>query len=201
MGLILVNERELIGQARSGDRNALRQIVDTHKKAIFYLAYDLTGKVEDAEDLSQDVFLKAFRSLDRFKGDSSLGTWLYRIAVNTFLDQTRKRSYQYERNQLELTETVTSGSSGEDSSQMSQPEAFTDSSQLKEHIALALDGLTSRERSVFVLRHYQQFSVLQTADVLGVSEGTVKSLFSRAMKKMGESLKFYRQEGKCEVVK
>ncbi len=201
MGLILMNERELLRQAKSGDGSALRQIVDSHKKSLFYLAYDLTGSVEDAEDLSQDVFLKAFRSIDKFNGDSSFGTWLYRITVNTFLDQTRKNSYKYERNRQEMTECIAAEASLGDFPGMSQPEAFTDSNQLQANISRAMDCLTSRERSVFVLRHYRQLSVQNVAHALDVSEGTVKSLFSRALKKMKKSLNFYRQPGKSEVVK
>ena len=199
---MLVNERELIDRARSGDRDAFRQIVEMHKKNLFYLAYDLTGSNEDAEDLSQDAFLKAFRSFDRFKGDSSLSTWLYRITVNTFLDQTRRSSFKYEKKRQEMTEYVAAEAAlPESPGGMSSPEAFADAGQLKAHIARSLEHLTSRERSVFALRFYQQMSVRNVAQTLEVSEGTVKSLFSRALKKMGTALTSYRQPGRSEVGK
>ena len=196
-----MNDRQLIDRAKSGDGDAFRQIVEAHKRPLFYLAFDLTGSEEDAEDLSQDVFLKAFRSFDRFKGDSSLATWLYRITVNTFLDQTRKNSFKYEKKRKEMTEYVAAEASLPESPMMSTPEAFTDAGQLKAHISRSLDNLTSRERSVFALRYYRQLSVRNVAQTLGVSEGTVKSLFSRALKKMGKALINYRQPGKNEVGK
>lgn len=199
---MLVDERELIDRARTGDRDAFRQIVEMHKKNLFYLAYDLTGSNEDAEDLSQDAFLKAFRSFDRFKGDSSLSTWLYRITVNTFLDYTRKNSFKYEKKRQEMTEYVAAEAAlPESPGGMSPPEAFADAGQLKAHIARSLENLTSRERSVFALRFYQQMSVRNVAQTLEVSEGTVKSLFSRALKKMGAALMSYRQPGRSEVGK
>jgi RNA polymerase sigma-70 factor (ECF subfamily) len=196
-----MNDRLLIDRAKSGDGDAFRHIVETHKKSLFFLAYDLTGSAEDAEDLSQDVFLKAFRSFHRFKGESSLGTWLYRIAVNTFVDQTRKNSYKYEKKRQEMTEYVAAEAALPDSPGMSVPEAFTDAGQLKSQISRSLDNLTSRERSVFALRFYRQMSVRNVAQTLEVSEGTVKSLFSRAMKKMGKELTYFRLPGKKEVGK
>ena len=87
-------EQRLIVRARAGGPEAFREIVETHKKSVYYLAYDLTGNHHDAEDLSQEVFIKAFRSLEHFRGEAKLNTWLLRIVVNTYINSKRKKALQ-----------------------------------------------------------------------------------------------------------
>ena len=97
MELMKNYELRLAKQICEGDRNAFRDIVEDNKKKIFYLAFDLTGSQQDAEDLSQEVFLKAFRYMHTFKGEASISTWLYRIALNAFMDQKRKKAFEVEK--------------------------------------------------------------------------------------------------------
>ena len=87
-------EKRIIQQAQNGEKNAFRQLVDVHKKRVYYLAYDLTGNHQDAEDLSQEVFMKAYKSLSKFRGESKFSSWLHRITVNLFIDMKRSKQYK-----------------------------------------------------------------------------------------------------------
>lgn len=199
MDLMKNYESRLVDQAKNGDRNAFREIVEDNKKRIFYLAYDLTGSQQDAEDLSQDVFIKAFRSMHTFKGEASIGTWLYRITLNTFLDQKRKKSYQAEKNQNPLDEHLQAEPVFSGNPSSTNPETYAESKQIQMHIEQALEHLSPRERSVFVMRHMQGMSGKTVGELLRISEGTVKAFMSRAIKKLQNVLSVYKDAPGMEV--
>ncbi len=201
MELMKNYELRLAKQVCEGDRDAFREIVDDNKKKIFYLAFDLTGSQQDAEDLSQDVFLKAFRSMHTFKGEASISTWLYRITLNAFMDLKRKKSFEVEKNQQPLDEQLSTnrGSVFDENSAAGNPENYAESRQMQMHIEQALERLSPRERSVFVMRHYQGMPGKEVGVLLGISDGTVKSLLSRAIKKLQKMLSFYRDSPEMEV--
>jgi RNA polymerase sigma-70 factor (ECF subfamily) len=199
MELVMNSDTYLVKRACGGESAAFEQIVELNKKKIFYLAFDLTGSREDAEDLSQEVFLRAFRSLNQFKGDASLSSWLYRITLNAFLDRKRKLSFQKEREyrMLEEVNEIKAGSpfAGDetvpDRSTAASPENYAESRQIQVHIEAALAYLTPRERAVFVMRHYREMPGKKVGQLLNISEGTVKSLLFRAIKKLQLLLKDY----------
>ncbi len=193
MDMIKNYELQLAQRVGDGDRNAFREIVDDHKKKIFYFAYDLTGSTQDAEDLSQEVFIKAYRSMKSFNGQAALGTWLYRITLNTFLDQKRKKSAKIEKTMHPLDERLASQDVFDPTPGSGSPEQFTESRQMQVHINQAMGALSPRERAVFTMRHFQGMAGKQVGKILDISEGTVKSLLSRAMKKLQKGLGFYRE--------
>lgn len=199
MELMKNYESRLVKQAIEGDRNAFREIVEDNKKKIFYFAYDLTGSQQDAEDLSQEVFIKAFRSMHSFKGEASISTWLYRITLNAFLDLKRKKSFIMERNRDPLDEQLAAEPVFNTNSSSRGPEAYAESRQMQMHIEQALEHLSPRERSVFVMRYYNGMSGKAVGELLRISEGTVKSLLSRAIKKLQKVLGFYRDSLGMEV--
>lgn len=165
-----------------------RELVEQHKKAVYYLALDLSGSHHDAEDLSQEVFIKAHAGLDSFRGEASVESWLRRITVNTFLNTRRKKSLRFmqffENGEDELSEQ----------SQFVLPDASTEAGEIAKHVSVAMSKLSPSERSVFVLRHFNDLAVREIADSMDVADGTVKSLLFRATKKMQQSLSFYRTE-------
>lgn len=192
MELMRNYEMRLVQQVCSGDRDAFREIVEDNKKKIFYLSYDLTGSKQDAEDLSQDAFLKAYRSMHTFKGDAALSTWLHRITLNLYLDRKRKKSFQAEKEQQPLEDHLPAEPAFRDSAAAADPVAAAEAGQIQMHIEQALEYLSPRERSVFVMRHYQGKSGKEVGTLLNISEGTVKSLLSRAVKKLQKHLVFYK---------
>jgi RNA polymerase sigma-70 factor (ECF subfamily) len=199
MKLLADRELLLVQQACDGKQAAYEEIVEGYKKKVFYLAFDLTGSEQEAEDLSQEAFLKAFRAIKKFKGNSTFGSWLYRITVNTFLDQKRLMSSKYEKVQQELTDYNVSTASVEEDNYTKDPEAYAESRQIQMHIEQALIKLSPRERSVFIFRHYQGMPLKEIADTMTISEGTVKSLQFRAIKKLQKSLDFYKHSLSKEV--
>jgi RNA polymerase sigma-70 factor (ECF subfamily) len=199
MDLMKNYETRLAKLAGEGDRDAFREIVEDNKKKIFYLAFDLTGSQQDAEDLSQDVFLKAFRSIHTFKGDASLSTWLYRITLNAYLDRKRKKSYEAEKDFQPLDEQQPAEHAFQKNPGNETPETYAESIQIQTHIENAMQHLTPRERSVFVMRHYEGLAGKEVGKLLNISEGTVKSLLSRAMKKLQNGLGFYRNSPAMEA--
>ncbi len=185
---------ELVKRAISGDKKSLREIVETNKKKIFYLAYDLTGSMEDAEDLSQEVFLKLFKSLKKYKGKALLSSWLYRITVNTFLSQKRLGSSKISEKTVDDSDDLTFDRKRNDSDNSITPEIYAEVEQIQDHLKAALEKLSPREKAVFVLRNYQGMQLKKCSEQLNISEGTVKSLQFRAVKKLKKELDYYKKQ-------
>ena len=168
--------------------SAFRTFVEEHKRHVFYLALDLTGNFHDAEDLAQEVFIKAYRALDSFRGEAKLYTWLYRIAVNTFLNKRRKKALTFMRLRDDLADTVFFQENAR------SPVEDVVSTDVQQHIDAALNSLSPKERSAFVLRHYHDMPLKEIAGVLAVAEGTIKSLLFRAIQKLRKELVYYKDE-------
>ncbi|MBN4056133.1 RNA polymerase sigma factor [Rhodothermus sp. AH-315-K08] len=165
-----------------------QDVVRDYKRGVFALAYDLTGNHHDAEDLTQEVFIKAHRGLSSFRGESGLYAWLRRIAVNTHLNRRRKKALSFMRLFGDVEESATW--SGEEPSPFDGAAA----GDTRSHIDRALDGLTPRERTAFVMRHYHEQSTREVAEAMGIAQGTVKSLLFRATGKLRDSLDYLRQD-------
>jgi RNA polymerase sigma-70 factor (ECF subfamily) len=187
------DEQALVERARNGEMGAFRELVELYKKKIYYLSLDLTGNHHDAEDLSQEVFIKAYRSLKNFRGDAKFNSWLYRITVNTCISQRRKKSVAA----MTLQEDFESESTPRffsESESSHNPERHAEASLMQQHIDSALQQLTPRERSIFVLRHYNDLPLKEIAQILKITEGTVKSMLFRAIQRLQKELAFYRKE-------
>lgn len=179
-------EQQLVERARQGDRNAFQQIVESHKEQVFQLALGMTRNHHDAEDMVQEVFLKAYRSLQRFRGQAKLSSWLYRITFNTCHDARRRQRPEESRSLAEAGEAATLQLAEE--SPMADPHRRSESQQIGHRVRSALGQLTTAERSVFVLRHYNQLSTREAAEALDRAEGTVKNLLFRALRKLRDEL-------------
>lgn len=185
----MTDEAELIRQAREGHPPAQRALVEHNKERLYYLCLDLTGRHHDAEDLSQEVFIKAFGNLSQFRGDAQFSSWLHRIAVNTHLNQRRKKSVMA----LRTTENM-DALDWETGAETTNPEDHAQSSLIQRHVDQALDRLSDKERCVFVLRHYQDFQLGDIAQIMDVSEGSVKSMLFRGVRKLQKALAFYKRD-------
>jgi len=185
-------DQQRVTNAKAGDLEAFRAIFDGHKLSVFRLAYDMTGNRHDAEDITQEVFIKAFRSLGQFRGDAKVSTWLYRITVNACFDYRSKKSWTAMK--------PTAGFEDRDLKPMfhphasQDPEASAEGKVILQHIEEALESLTPRERSIFVMRHYNDLSLKEIAVILRISEGTVKSMLFRALRRLQQKLEFYRKD-------
>jgi len=187
-------EHELVQRLQEGDQAAFRELVEKYKDKIYYLALDLSGSHHDAEDVSQEVFIKAFRGIGRFRSGSKLSTWLYRITMNTFIDSKRKKQLKVvslpardDDDDFDPVQLVADDVTG-------NPERLLSAAKIDEHIHDALQALSDQERSVFVMRHYQEMQIKEISGSLEIAEGTVKSLLFRSVRKLRNRLSHYRDE-------
>jgi len=175
-----------VAQARGGDPDAFRVLVERHSHSVFRLAFRMTGNEQDAEDLVQETFLRAYRQLARFDGRASFGTWLYRIAANCSLDLIRVRKRRQEQQApaeeegRELAAAVAADAP--------TPDRIAFSSELKQLLAPALGRLSPMERTAFVLRHYEGMPMEDIARALDVQAGAAKHSVFRAVQKLRRAL-------------
>ncbi|MFA9452743.1 MAG: RNA polymerase sigma factor [Candidatus Aminicenantaceae bacterium] len=182
-----------------GDLSAFQGLVDQFKKKVYFLAYDVVGDHHEAEDVSQEVFIKVYRSLGSFRRDAKMSSWIYQITVNSAIDLLRKRkakpSVTLENfDHIELRDAPRGTATA-----AVDPESSAEAALLQGRIEEALHVLAPRERAVFTMRHYNDFQINEIADVLEVSSGTVKSLLFRALQKLRRELAFYRGSGSWEI--
>ena len=193
------NEQVLVDRFCGGDQTAFHELVGQYKKKIYYLAYDVTGDHQEAEDISQEVFIKMFRSLKNFRRDAKMSSWLYQITVNASIDSLRKKSSKPKRSidefeQINIQEQLLGGTA-----QSFDPQRSTESSQTQNQISQALQKISPKERTVFVMRHYNDLKLSEIAEILNVTIGTVKSLLFRAIKKLRKELSSYMGNPVLEV--
>lgn len=182
------NETNLIERVCAGDINAFQEIVERYKKKVYYIAYDIVGDFHEAEDISQEVFIKMYRALNRFRKDAKMSSWIYQITVNTAIDSLRKRKAKPRINVEDIEQVGVQEQALQSASSEADPERRAVAILMQKHVDQALHMITPQERAVFVMRHYNEFKIREIADVLEVSSGTVKSLLFRALKKLRKEL-------------
>jgi RNA polymerase sigma-70 factor (ECF subfamily) len=171
-------------QARKGDQSAFRVLVERHSRSVFRLAFRMTGNEQDAEDMVQETFLRAYKQLHRFDGRAAFGTWLYRIASNCSLDLLRTRRMRNERSGTTALDDESPGIIENLASPEPSPERLTRSGQLAGLLEPALEQLSATERTAFVLRHYEGHDIEEIAKILGVNKGAAKHSVFRAVQKL-----------------
>ncbi len=179
---------------REGDRAEFARLVETYSGVIFRLAYKMLENNQDAEDVLQETFLKAYRAIKNFDGRSSLSTWLYRIAANESLMILRRRK----RPIYSIDETV------DDSDELPEPQQIVDwcclpeaellSGEARAYLDEAVEILPPSLRVVFILRDLQGLSTIETGEILNLSETAVKTRLSRARLRLREHLSGYFRE-------
>jgi RNA polymerase sigma-70 factor, ECF subfamily len=177
-----MDEKELIRRSQEGDGEAFGQLIERYKSKVFNLAYGMIGDRSEADDLAQDVFIKAYYALPKFQFRSEFGTWLYRIAVNHVRDYLRKNKHRLDEVSIhELGETIpgASGSSFEDRQLADKRRAL---------VQAALRRLPEKYRTILALRDMQELTYEEISRILAISPGTVDSRLHRARKKLREKL-------------
>ena len=187
-------EWSLIEQAREGDMRAFRTLVERHRKKVLWLAFDLTGDFQDAEDISQETFIKMYKALPSFRGEARLGSWLHRITVNTWINFRRGCKGRMKRLEGPLDERLDEGCVEVGNSGVPEAERKAEDHFTRKQIHRALDKLSDRERSVFVMRHFHSLKLDEIGEALQLAVGTVKTLNFRALNKMRDTLKVLSPE-------
>lgn len=193
-----VDELALVQAAKSGDLGAFEQLVKLYDRNVFRIAQHITHNREDAEDVVQDAFLKAYENLGQFQGQSKFYTWLVRIAVNEALMKLRKRRSDKIVSLDENIETEEDSMPREVADWSPNPAQLFDQAQLKEILGKVIQGLPPGFRTVFVLRDVEGLSTEETAEALDLSIPAVKSRLLRARLQLRERLNKYfkaREDG------
>ncbi|HYL93882.1 MAG TPA: sigma-70 family RNA polymerase sigma factor [Alphaproteobacteria bacterium] len=189
------DELVLVRRAKKGDLEAFSELVNRYDRNIFRIAQHITHNQEDAQDVVQDAFLKAYRNLAQFQGNSKFYTWLVRIAVNEALMKLRKRRSDKTVSLDEDVETEDGSMPREVADWSPNPEQLFGQSELGDILKKAVQGLPTGFRTVFVLRDVEGLSTEETAEMLGLSVPAVKSRLLRARLQLRERLaKFFKSK-------
>jgi RNA polymerase sigma-70 factor (ECF subfamily) len=172
--LTALDEPALVAAALEGREGAFDLIVERHRRTVYQVCYRFVGRHEDASDLSQEVFLRAYRGLKNFRGHSSLSTWLYRIAVNVCLNRVSAKN-PLDRAAPEPVEAFDRPDAGDSPAERVLRE------ERGARVRAAIAQLPEKQRATLILRTYQELSHQEIADILGSSVGAVKANFFHAL--------------------
>ena len=179
-------EKQVIQKILAGDRTAFAQIVDAHEKQVYNLALRTLQNPEDAQDITQEVFLKVYSDIGSFRGDSRLSVWLYRVTYNLCIDLLRK---QKRRPTVSLTYETEDGEEEMDFPDTRYtPETELERRELQSAVQDALAQLSEEHRRILLMREFEDFSYTEIARLLGIQEGTVKSRIARARERVAKYL-------------
>jgi RNA polymerase sigma-70 factor (ECF subfamily) len=188
-----VTDAAVVAQVLAGDKDAFRLLVERHSRSIYRVVYRMTGNQQDAEEVLQETFLRAYKSLERFERRSNFGTWLYRIAVNRALDLLSSRKTQMQT-QMKDTYQITDSPDPDESRQVQLPatspgpDRLLISAEIKKKVAQALGLLTPAERVAFTMRHMEGQSIEEISQALNVKASAAKNCVFRAVQKIRQQL-------------
>ncbi len=180
-------ERNIIRKIQGGDVNAFELLVTEYEKNVYNLALRMCKNAEDAADMSQEAFIKAYNSLKSFRGDSKFSVWLYRIVSNLCLDHLRRQNRRPVRS-LSVEDSDGETAEIEIPDEEQAPERLLERKATCDAVRRGLDELNTEQREILLLREIQGFSYDEIAKVLNIESGTVKSRIFRARKKLCDFL-------------
>ncbi|NLM12933.1 MAG: sigma-70 family RNA polymerase sigma factor [Epulopiscium sp.] len=183
-----MDEIRLVSSAKKGNIAAFEQLIKAHETKIYNIAYRMFHNEEDAKDISQEIFIKVFENIEKFKGNSSFSTWLYRIATNTCIDELRRRKGKETYSIDEEIETNEGSMKREYSDIKPGPEEVAINKEVRHQIQNAMNHLSEEHKTALILRDLQGFEYGEISKILDCSLGTVKSRISRARRQLIELL-------------
>jgi RNA polymerase sigma-70 factor (ECF subfamily) len=175
-----MDDSELIARAAAGEAPAFQMLVERHRSMVYRVAYQFAGNHYDAEDIAQEVFIKVYRSLQRFRQDAQLTSWMYRIVMNACIDHRRRNAPAAvapfgEEAEHRLHNTAEDGPG---------PEQRAYAGELGDVLAAEIERLPAGQRLVFVMRHHEGLKLCEIAVALGLAEGTVKRQLHSAVHRL-----------------
>lgn len=183
----MLSEAELIGRAQAGDKEAFCLLAQAYERRIYSLAFHYSRDRQDAEDLSQEVWLKAYAALSTFRSESSFYTWLRKITINCFLNQRRGKAFRWQSQSGESS--IADYASKDDAGSAARGlESALQNHLVVERVMRALAEVTPQQRLIFLLKHLEGMTYEEISNELGCSLGTVKKSVSRTIAKLREKL-------------
>jgi len=186
-------ERSLIERCKRGDLGAFNDLVRRYEKQVYNFAYRLTNNYDDANDVAQEAFLRAFNAIGSFRGDASFSTWLFRITTNVFLDDRKKARAHPQTSLDEYMELDESSVARQVEDTSPGPQALTEEAERTQILGDAITSLPDYQRAMVVLYHTQQKSYEEIAEMMDLPIGTVKSRLNRARLALKEKLSPLRE--------
>jgi len=178
-----LDDRELVRRAQREDKEAFEELIRRHTNRVFAVAAGILHRREDVEDISQQVFVKAYFSLKRFDQRAAFSTWLYKITVNECWDLLRKRKVRPLVYEADLSEEQAKQLMASDQGAPDRPDV-SETLEARQQVALLLEGLEERDRMMLILKEVEGFAIEEIAEVLDLNSNTVKVRLFRARKKI-----------------
>lgn len=185
------SDQEIVQEARGGNAQAFRHLVERHQAFVFRLAYRFVGRVADAEDLTQEVFIRLWKHLDRYRAEVKLTTWLYKIVTNLCLDFLKSRHNRKTNHTVELADYKGMVSALTADQPLIDEELYTVVDRL-------VADLSAKQKAVFILRDMEGVTMLEISGILSMEPGQVKSNLYYARKKVSELITLYYETRKEE---
>lgn len=175
-------ERSLLRRLRDRDERAFRELIDAHRDRVFNITYRMLGNRAEAEDVTQEVFISVFKTIESFREESKFSTWLYRVAVNACKNRIKYLARRHDRDRDELDETsqATNGAVNGAPVRAAQPDKALASMQMEKLLQQAIADLDEDQRAVVILRDVEELSIEEICEITGLPDGTVKSRLHRA---------------------
>lgn len=182
------NEKYLLGLSQKGDIEAFEMLMEKYQKKVFNIALKLLGNHDDANEVTQEVFIRIFKSMGSFKGESQISTWIYRIATNACLDELRKRKNKWIMSLDEEYHKENGDYIIQVEDDKPTPDVLLEQKTLKSAVNNAIAKLSEKYKLIIVLRDIQGFSYEEISDIVKTPVGTVKSRINRARLQLKEIL-------------
>ena len=183
----------VLARARQGDSEAFRALVERHSRSVFRLAFRMTGNEQDAEDVVQEAFLRAYKQLGRFESRANFGTWLYRIVANCSVDLMRAKQSRHDMSRSESLDDVVELPSTDGAG----PDRLAQSAEIQSRVREALKALSPLERAAFTLRHHEGRSIEEISKTLGLGTSAAKHSIFRAVRKLRGALSAWHAPATC----
>ncbi len=188
------NDQQLVIRAQQGDRKAFGKLVRRYQDKVLYLAYDIVGNYEDAQDVAQNAFLRAMNGLKKFKAQSTFSTWLYRIVVNMSIDHkrsiARRQHYSFDEPAITDSDHTFKDLLNEDKK---LPDEIVELKDFGDRVRMIVQTFPTNQQVAFVLRYFHDMEMNEIANVLNCKAGTVRSHLFRALSKLRTVLKDYNE--------
>ncbi len=192
-----LSDIELVQEFKDGSEQAFAELIERYQHRVYNTTLRMLGNREDALDTAQECFIKVYKNIKKFKGDSSFSTWLFRITTNACRDELRKRKRRLpvytDINSDDENNTIQNISNGSN-----EPEKITISRDINESIQELVNQLPEDQKLVFILREFQDLSYQEIAEILDISMGSVKSRLSRARRSLRQDLNKIIKNGGLE---